>query len=391
MFLPKYVKKALSILEQNGFEAYIVGGCVRNFLLHRRIYDYDITTSALPYEIKYAFRNYKTIDTGISHGTVTVIISKKPLEITTFRQDGSYKDSRHPSSVTFLKTLEGDLSRRDFTVNSLAYNQESGVIDLFGGQKDLESRILRTVGDPDLRFREDALRILRGMRFCAEYNLTAKENTKKAMLENYRLLSNVSKERIFSEIKRLICSKNAAKVICNYAEIFSFVMHGFVFDKKAVSSLKKLPKSFPLRFAALFSSLNNTAAESCLKELKCDSKTIEKVSLLLKNLNAPTSTKPQIKKLLSRLSPTLFSDLLKLKKAVLSQDISPALSLFEEIIKNGECYQQSCLALSGDDLILLGFKGKEIGATLKLLLDAVIEERLPNDKQILLSHLKEQK
>jgi len=391
VFLPKYVKRAIALLEQNGYEAYIVGGCVRNRLLCRRVYDYDITTSALPDEIKSVFKNYKTIDTGILHGTVTVIISGKPLEITTYRQDGSYKDSRHPNSVTFLKDLEGDLSRRDFTVNSLAYNQKSGVIDLFSGQKDLEDRILRTVGRPAERFNEDALRILRGLRFCAQYNLAAEENTKKAMLESYCLLSNVSKERILKELKGIVCSDNTARIICDYAEIFSFIMPELVFDKRAVSALKKLPKSFPLRFCALFSPLDNTAAEATLKELKSDSKTIETVSLLLKNLHAPTNSKPQIKRLLSRLSPNLFSDLLKLKKALFSQDIYPATCLFNEITKNSECFSLCTLAVSGDDLLSLGFKGKEIGAILKSLLNEVINDRLPNNFDALIKYAKEQR
>ena len=391
MFLPKYVQKAISNLEQKGFEAYVVGGCVRNSLLKRRVYDYDITTSALPHQIKDTFKNYKTIDTGILHGTVTVIISGKTLEITTFRQDGSYNDFRHPSGVTFLKNLEGDLSRRDFTVNCLAYNQKSGIIDLFGGQKDLESKILRTVGNANERFSEDALRILRGMRFCAQHSLAAEENTKNAMIKNRHLLSNVSKERIFAELKKLICSNGAVRVMSDYKEVFSFIMPEFIFNEGSISALKELPKDFSLRFAALFSQLDSSTAVKVLSRLKCDNNTIQKVSLLLENLSSPIDTKSQIKRLLCDISPSVFLDLLKLKKAVQSLDISPALSLFEEILQNKECYLVSELDITGDDLLKFGFKGKEIGAALKLLLDAVIEERLPNEKQKLISFVKEQK
>lgn len=394
MKLPDYVNKAIKILEQNGFDAYVVGGCVRNFLLGEPVSDYDITTSALPEQIKAAFSAYPVIETGISHGTVTVLIHNNPLEITTFREDQGYSDHRRPDSVNFSKSLEGDLKRRDFTVNSLAFNERSGIVDLFGGKSDLEKSLLRCVGDADERFNEDALRILRALRFASVYGFCIEEKTAASIIKNYQLLSYVSKERILSELKKLICGKNAEGVLLDFSKVVYFILPQLKTNaadyKKAVRSLCRLQSDFSLRFAALFCFADEPNAKEALKSLKCDKKTETEVCLLLKFLNAPINTKSDIKLLLSVFEKEHFASLLALKRAVLNTDTALAQACAEEILQNNECYCLSQLAVSGADLLKLGFKGKEIGAILKLLLDAVISERLPNDFDALIEYAKEQ-
>ena len=389
MILPSYVEKAISILEESGFEAYVVGGCVRNFLLNQKICDYDLATSATPAQIKEVFCDYKTIDTGIMHGTVTLFIDSIPLEITTFRKEGAYSDHRRPDSVTFSESLKSDLMRRDFTVNALAYNPKTGIIDLFGGQSDLEKYLLACVGDGDKRFEEDALRILRAMRFMSQYSFVAEQNTHNAMLKNYPILCFVSKERIYEEFKKLLCGKNAKAVLKEYKKIVLFLLPSLGYDYVCtLNAVDSLPPDFTLRFCALFSSCEKNLAVEALNSLKADNKTINTVKLLLENLSKPAESKLEIKKLLSSLGKENLLSLFTLKEALFSFNRENALSLADKIIESGECFSLSNLAVNGEDLSALGFKGKEIGAALKLLLDAVIEERLPNDFNKLIKYLK---
>ena len=202
IFIPDAAEKIINKLKEMGHEAYIVGGCVRDALLGRRAYDYDITTSALPSEVKALFT--KTVDTGISHGTVTVISDGEAYEVTTFRIDGEYLDSRHPESVAYTKNVERDLERRDFTVNALCYNHEAGLVDVFGGLSDLEQKVIRAVGDPYLRFEEDALRVFRGIRFSATLGFKIEDITREAIFECKGKLANVSAERIYVEFHILV-------------------------------------------------------------------------------------------------------------------------------------------------------------------------------------------
>ena len=219
MDMPKNVDTAINLLQSAGFEAYAVGGCVRDSLLGKTPNDWDITTSAKPEDMKSVFADFHCIDTGIKHGTVTVVIDGEPLEITTFRLDGEYEDNRHPKSVTFTSNLGADLGRRDFTVNAMAYSKMTGTVDLFDGQNDLKNKIIRCVGDPDRRFNEDALRILRALRFASALDFEIEEKTAQSLLKNRALLGNISEERIAKELLKLVCGKGAKRILTDFAPV----------------------------------------------------------------------------------------------------------------------------------------------------------------------------
>ena len=219
MDMPKNVDTAINLLQSAGFEAYAVGVCVRDSLLGKTPNDWDITTSAKPEDMKSVFADFHCIDTGIKHGTVTVVIDGEPLEITTFRLDGEYEDNRHPKSVTFTSDLGADLGRRDFTVNAMAYSKKTGTVDLFGGQNDLKNKIIRCVGDPDRRFNEDALRILRALRFASALDFEIEEKTAQSLLKNRALLENISEERIAKELLKLVCGKGAKRILTDFAPV----------------------------------------------------------------------------------------------------------------------------------------------------------------------------
>ena len=219
MELPAQVYLALSLLKGNGYESYIVGGCVRDSILGKTPNDYDITTNALPHQVKEVFENYKIIETGLKHGTVTVLIEGMPLEITTYRIDGVYKDHRRPENVTFTNSLQSDLSRRDFTINAMAYSPENGLADFFGGKKDLRNSIIACVGDAEHRFDEDGLRILRALRFASVMDFNIEEETSKAIFLKKELLKNIAYERISAEFSKLICGPGAEHIFREYVEV----------------------------------------------------------------------------------------------------------------------------------------------------------------------------
>ncbi|MBE7070835.1 MAG: hypothetical protein E7386_10115, partial [Ruminococcaceae bacterium] len=240
---------ALDRLEKNGFEAYLVGGCVRDGILGRQTNDYDVTTNAFPSDIKKVFFDCNTIDVGIAHGTVAVVCGDEIIEITTYRIDGEYKDNRHPESVNFSTDIKDDLSRRDFTVNAMAYNGQ--LVDYFGGLDDLSKRIIRCVGDPDTRFNEDALRILRAMRFSSVLGFEIEGVTAKAIIKNAHLLSSISHERILAELKKLLCGCNVVSVIQKFGCVFDTVFMGKDFGSRAFA-VGRCENSFETRLACLF-------------------------------------------------------------------------------------------------------------------------------------------
>lgn len=407
MRLPIFAKKILSALEKEGFEAYCIGGCVRNSLLSLPVSDYDITTNALPEQIKEALREYRLIETGIKHGTVTAIVDDNPVEITTFRNENTYSDHRHPDSVSFSKTLKEDLSRRDFTVNALAFNEKSGIIDLFGGKKDLKKRLIRCVGDPKKRFNEDALRILRALRFASCLGFSIEEKTAAAIKENFSLLSFVSKERIYSELFRLLCGRNASKIIGEFSEVISFCLFAQDKDcsaaiKSAAAALSHLSENIALRLAALFFFTGDTpkkkseSADAALSYLKADKKTKNYVCSLLCSLPIEKAeNRPEVKKLLGQHGAQKLSDLLVLECALSPnqniQTVDFIKEQMEDIIKSGECYALSQLKINGDDLLNLGFEPNRIGDTLNHLLSLVISEKLENESNQLLSAAKKLK
>ena len=221
--IPHYITEVLNMLYDKGFEAYLVGGCVRDALMGKAPHDFDLTTNATPDEMLSCFSEMKIIETGLKHGTVTVVSDGENVEITTYRIDGKYVDNRHPEEVLFTRNIHEDLSRRDFTVNAIAYSPKDGIVDIFDGQKDIKNKIIRCVGSPDNRFAEDGLRIIRALRFASVLGFTINEKTSESIHNNKELLKNISAERIFAELKKLICGICAKEIISDYFDVFSFV------------------------------------------------------------------------------------------------------------------------------------------------------------------------
>ncbi|MBQ8869288.1 MAG: CCA tRNA nucleotidyltransferase [Oscillospiraceae bacterium] len=393
--MPDYIKQIISLLENAGHEAYAVGGCVRDCLLNRPCSDYDITTSALPDEVKKALCGITVIETGISHGTVTAVVNENPVEITTYREDLSYSDHRRPDAVRFSSSLCADLGRRDFTINALAYSEKSGIIDLYGGKADLEKGIIRTVGDAQERFNEDALRILRALRFSSQLEFEVEEKTAAACLSNCELLSFVSKERIYSELKKLICGKNAADCLLNFRQIIFYILPALEtahFDS-ALSALPLLPEDFALRFASLFYHIGSAAAADALRTLKADKKTTIETKTLIENLPLKAEMNGrEIKTMLSKIGEEMFFKLIVLETAFASEsrkaELKKTKTAAENIIKRGECYSLSTLKISGSDLASLEIEGRQIGQVLNRLLAAVINDEIPNEKSTLLEKAK---
>lgn len=424
-------------LEKEGFEAFAVGGCVRDILMGIPAHDYDLTTNASTDEIKRVFCNYKTIDTGIKHGTVTVIIENEPFEITTYRLETSYTDNRHPDEVIFTKSLEDDLSRRDFTVNSIAYSPTRDFVDLFRGKADIESKVIRAVGNAEERFREDSLRILRGLRFASVLGFEIEEETKKAMINCRHLIKNISHERVFTELSRLLCGKNVKQILTEFADIFAeiipeikdmqgFEQHNFhhIYDVLTHTAvvIESTPPLLHLRLAALFhdiakpycfsldeegtghfyshASKSAAIAEKRLSELRCDNKTKDAVIKLIKLHDTPIEESERIiMRRLNSMGEELFFDLIKLKRADTaglapefhsrSEHFNRLEEMAREILEREECFSLKYLAVNGNDLIDLGFKGKEVGEKLQLLLDAVIDGKCANEKEELLKLIRE--
>ena len=368
--IPEKIKFVLRTLTQNGYEAYIVGGCVRDSLLGIIPSDYDVTTSAKPEEILGLFD--KTVPTGLKHGTVTVIIENEPIEVTTFRTDGEYKDSRHPQNVEFVTDLREDLSRRDFTVNAVAYNETVGLVDLFGGLNDLENKILRAVGDGDKRFREDALRILRLFRFASQLEITPEEKTLNSALKLQNGLKNISKERIFSEIVKAVNGKNPKAIL-------PLINSGGL----EFLGICKTPEFTTIDDSdlRLFVFLNTSSENpiEVLKTLKAPNRQIDFANKLLKLQSIEMENKEDIKNALFLTDFNAVNSFLQL------QEDEGTLKLLAEIIKNKEPYLISHLAISGEDLKELGFKGKEIGEILERLRQTVVCSPEKNRKEILLT------
>lgn len=436
--LPHQVEFAINELTAAGYEAYVVGGSVRDLLRGETPSDYDITTSAEPEETKAVFSGERIIETGIQHGTVTLLKDDTPLEITTYRIDGDYTDNRRPNSVKFTRTLTEDLARRDFTINAMAYSPKNGVVDAFGGEADLKNGIIRSVGDADRRFNEDALRIMRGLRFSAVLGFEIEEETRKSIFKNKNLLKNISAERIQVELVKLLCGKNARRVIVEYFEVLEVVlpeiggMKGFdqktpwhIYDvlNHTALAVEKSPITPVFRLAALLHDCGKVdafsvdkkgigqfcghpevsyqKAKTALKRLKFDNATQSAVLTLIKYHDFYLEPdKISVKKALNLLGTETFFMLLELKRAdKLAQNPELTKSDFKtlddienvakEIIKNNECFSLKTLAVKGDDLIKIGIPAdKELGKTLEFLLDSVIDERVENKKEELLKLLK---
>ena len=433
MNLPVNVKEIITTLENAGYEAYAVGGCVRDTLLNKEPDDWDITTSATPEEAKALFP--RTIDTGIQHGTITVLIGKETYEVTTYRIDGEYEDSRHPKEVIFTSNLLEDLKRRDFTINAMAYNDRSGIVDAFDGIQDLENKSIRCVGNPKERFTEDALRMMRAVRFSGQLGYEIEPATAEAVKELAPTLSRISAERICTELVKLMVSEHP-EYLQKAFELgmtkifmpeFDAAMetiqnnphHCYNVGEHILHSLMHVRKDKVLRLAMLFHDLGKARtrttddngidhfyghadisaqiADDVMKRLRFDNDTRHKVIKLVKYHDLKMALTPTgVRKAIVKLSEELFPMLLEVKRAdFLAQsmykrdekeaELSKIERIYAQILEEKNCVSLKTLAITGSDLIAAGMKpGKEIGEVLQKLLEAVLEDPTLNTKERLL-------
>lgn len=434
MHLPQNALFCIRRLNEAGHACYAVGGCVRDSLLGLQPNDYDLTTSAHPDEIKRIFADHPQIHAGEKHGTIGIIFDREVYEITTFRTEGGYQDSRHPDWVEFVPEVREDLARRDFTVNAMAYTPGSGYCDPFGGQKDLQSKTLRAVGDPRKRFSEDALRILRGVRFCVTYDLTPEVETAKAMAELAPLMEKLARERVFEELCKLLPRIQPHQMVA-FAPIFTQVIpelvpaigfeqhnphHIYDIYTHIAHVVAAVPPSLPLRWAALLHDIgkpetftldekgcghfyghaaaSSKIADSVLRRLKAPTLLRERVvTLVSQHMNYAEPDKKQLRRRLSRLGEETLQDLLLLQEAdtcskgVIREkeqryflDIR---EMLDQIRSENACLKIKDLAVNGHDLMALGHSGPQIGIILNSLLEAVLEEQIPNEKAALLGYI----
>ena len=391
--MPQDVVEIIQGLCSHGFAAYAVGGCVRDTLLGVEPKDWDITTSASPVQVKEIFGH--TLDTGIEHGTVTIMRGKIGYEVTTYRIDGKYSDGRHPDQVKFTPNLFEDLRRRDFTINAMAYSDETGLVDEFCGMEDLEKKVVRCVGEAKERFQEDALRMLRAIRFSAQLGFTIENDTWQAMIQMAKNLSLVSKERILVELTKTICSSHPEMI----KKIFDSGLHreiGQHFsllsarDAEVMALSGQLPEEKHLRFALLFKNQSGEEAKAILKELKADNDTIKKVKILVEYIDRklPRNEK-KMRQTLSEIGPERVRDWILLKK-VLGEEVEDCQNRLQEILERGDAYTLQMLAVDGATLIRAGIKpGPNLGQILGELLSYVIEDPSKNTMMFLLEKVKE--
>lgn len=427
--------KALALLQAAGYEAWIVGGCVRDALLGLPPKDYDLTTSALPEETQRVFAAYPRIETGLRHGTVTVLLEGEPLEITTYRVDGAYSDARHPDGVTFTRSLRQDAARRDFTINAMAYAPGWGLQDFFGGQADLARGILRAVGAAEKRFREDALRILRALRFASVLDFTLEGETARAARACAPLLAAVSAERVSGELGKLLCGKAAGRVLRDYPDVLGVVLpeilpmvgldhrnphHCYDVWTHTTVAVDHVPPELPLRLAMLLHDIGKPdtfslgedgqghfyghprrsveLAEGILSRLRFPRRTRERVLTLVRYHDAVLEESPQrVRRWLNKLGPEFFFDLLAIQGGDAAAQ-APAYctrldhlrrleTLARQVLDQAPCLTVRDLAVGGEDLLALGYRGPAIGRALRALLDQVLSETVSNEKNALLQRL----
>ena len=432
MRLPKTIEQCLRALEDAGFSAYVVGGCVRDDCLGLQPHDYDMCTSALPEQTEEVFREYRLVLSGKKHGTVGVVTEEGVVEITTFRTEGEYRDNRHPDWVAFVPEVEKDLARRDFTVNAMAYSPAHGYADPFGGREDLEKNILRAVGDPVQRFREDSLRILRGIRFAVRYGLTVEAATKKAMFRQASLMDNLARERVFEELNRLLPLLKAEDLI-RFGPILAAVIpelkpmlgfdqrsphHAYDLFTHVAYVVAGVPAEQTIRWAALLHDIGKVPtftqdetgrghfyghapkgaemAEEVLRQLKAPTALRQQAVLLIeKHMTRLQPDKKLLRRQLGRLGWETVEQILHLQEADMGSKGTGKQSdlevfreirkILEEIRREDSCLSLKDLAVKGNDLMALGFSGKTIGRMLDALLEQVLEENIPNDRAALLA------
>ena len=398
--LPKDVKHIIDVLMENGYEAYAVGGCVRDSILGRVPGDWDITTSALPMQVKGLFR--RTVDTGIQHGTVTVMLGRNGYEVTTYRIDGKYEDSRHPESVEFTPKLEEDLKRRDFTINAMAYNDEHGIVDIFDGVGDLQRKIIRCVGNAHDRFDEDALRILRAVRFSAQLGFGIEENTARAAKELAVNLKRISSERIHTEFNKMLKSPHPDYFsVADAIGIMGIVLPEYhvmsAEDKAFVGALaKECACQLPERYAAMLFMSGGYSEEGAadtakrvLKRLKLDNDTINTASMLLRfGMLEITDDEPRIRHIIYETGDKNILRILDFRTAYekcIGNDIADVRRMYDicnMIFERGDCVSLKNLAITGKELIAMGVPaGRQMGEILNSLLMLVLDNPQLNDRE----------
>ena len=436
--LPRKVLMIINNLQLHGYEAFAVGGCVRDSILARRPEDWDITTSAKPEEIKRLFR--RTVDTGIEHGTVTVIIGKDSYEVTTYRVDGAYEDGRHPKEVRFTSRLEEDLQRRDFTINAMAYNDDVRLVDVFGGMKDLNHHLIRCVGDPRERFSEDALRILRAVRFSAQLNFPIEPDTAEAIKELAPTLEKISAERIQAELVKLLVSPHPERIRDAYELGITKVIlpewdamagveqntphHRYDVAEHTIRAMKYVKRDKILRLTMLFHDMGKPStkttdengrdhfkghalvseeiARKVLRRLKFDNETVKTVTRLVCYHDYRMEATPKnVRRAMNRIGVELFPYYLAVRMADAKaqspyrrrekiENIVAVHKLYQEALLEEDCVTLRQLAVSGRDLMDLGMNpGREIGSMLSELLEYVIDDPKRNEKEILRGYVKE--
>ena len=403
--LPDDVRRIIKTIEDNGYEAYAVGGCVRDSILGRNPDDWDITTSARPEQIKSLFK--KTIDTGIKHGTVTVMMNHTGYEVTTYRIDGEYKDGRHPESVEFSAKLVDDLKRRDFTINAMAYNESNGFVDEFNGIEDLNNHVIRCVGNPIERFSEDALRMMRAIRFSAQLGFDIDSKTYAAIVELAPAIRQVSMERVQVELAKTIMSDNPFYVkqyeqtglLRENLSYMDEILSGKLV-KNAMAMLKYAPKSTVLRYAAIFNMGEPDRVKAELKALKLDNYTVDTVTKLVAySKDTIEENEPAVREAVHKYGKELLALMFENEEARINtkeEIVGISLSsqrlhlnrikkMYEDIISRGDCISVKDLDITGNDLMEYGLSGVQIGKTLNELLHIVIENPKLNEKSTLLA------
>ena len=433
--MPAGAAFVLQRLKENGFQGYVVGGCVRDSLLGRAPKDWDICTDALPEEMQRVFRDQHVIETGLKHGTLTVMYDHEPYEVTTFRVDGEYTDHRHPDEVRFVKNVVDDLARRDFTVNAMAWNPQSGLVDAFGGQEDLRAGVIRCVGEADRRFGEDALRIMRALRFASVYGFDIEAETAAAVHRLKDTLRDVAAERIRVELAKLLCGQGAGKMLREYADVFFAIlpqlapMHGFdqrtpyhAYDvwEHTVRAVENAPSTETLRLTLLLHDAGKPAAftvdeqgvghahghhrlsaeiaAEVLAYLRLDNATRDRILMLVEHHDWPLSTeRTLLKRRLNRLGEEALYQLIEVQRAdALGKGTEAAADVearteelrlaLTALLAERPCVTLRDMAVNGRDLMAEGIAhGRQLGETLNWLLAEVLNERLPNEREALLS------
>ena len=437
MELPFQICEILERIGNAGYRAFVVGGCVRDHLMGMTPHDFDITTSATPRETENIFADCRVIETGIKHGTVTLLYKGLSTEITTFRVDGAYTDGRHPDSVSFSRNIEDDLSSRDFTMNGIAYNPKIGYVDPFGGKEDIDRGIIRCIGDPDKRFGEDALRVLRALRFSATLGFPIAEETAEAIRAHKRDLRKVSVERIFAELKRLLCGKDVRRTLTEYPEVFAVIIpplgemigygqgskyHDSTLYEHTVRAVEAAPDRIDMRLAMLLHDIGKPACRSedengechyyghaelsarmsdgILRVLKCDNVLRERVCKIVHYHDIPVETsRKYIRRQLAKHGAELFADIMEAHiaddsaKHDFCRDRIPkvreALAIAAEIAEEKPCFSVKMLDISGNDLKELLPPSPLMGEVLSKLFGEVVDEKLPNEKSALLKRASE--